>query len=63
MNMNKLGSIRVLYTDMGKKKSATGQGVDMGSFIRIDLRESKRRSKFDRLLIPWNNVIKVIVFN
>ena len=61
--MNKLGSIRVLYTDMGKKKSTTGQGVDMGSFIRIDLRESKRRSKFDRLLIPWNNVIKVIVFN
>ena len=47
--------------DMDKKKSASGTGNDMGAFIKIDLNPSKRRTKFNNVLIPWNNVIKVIV--
>jgi hypothetical protein len=33
----------------------------MGSFIKVNLNPSKRRSKFNTILLPWHNVIKVIV--
>lgn len=61
MNVTKLGVVRVIYTDMGKKKSANGRGMDMGSYIKVELRASKRRKKFNTVLIPWTNVTKVIV--
>jgi hypothetical protein len=59
--MSKLGNVKVIYVDMGKKKSASGTGTDMGEFIKVDLNPSKRRTKFNTVLIPWNNVVKVIV--
>jgi hypothetical protein len=59
--MTKLGNIRAIYTDESKKKSAYGIGFDMGPYIKIELRESKRRKKFDTILIPWNNITKVII--
>jgi hypothetical protein len=59
--MSNLGSVKVIYMAEGKKKSATGKAEDMGSFIKVDLNPSKRRSKFNTILLPWHNVIKVIV--
>ena len=61
--MVKLGNVKLYYLDMGKRKSAAGVAEDMGSFVRIQLKPSKRRTKFDTILIPWNNVIKVIVMD
>jgi len=63
MNITKIGKVKLFYLDQGKKKSASGVADDMGSFVKVNLKESKRRTKFDTILIPWNNVIKVIVFN
>ena len=59
--MNKLGNVKVIYIDMEKKKSSGGTGTDMGAFIKVDLNPSMRRTKFNTVLIPWNNVVKVIV--
>ena len=59
--MAKLGNVKVVYLSDGKKKNATGEGSDEGEYIKIALYPSKRRKKFDTILIPWNNVIKVIV--
>ena len=59
--MPKLGNVKVIYLDSGKKKSANGEGEDMGAFIKIKLNPSKKRKKFNTILIPWFNVIKVIV--
>ncbi len=59
--MSNLGSVKVIYMAEGKKKSATGNAEDMGSFIKVNLNPSKRRSKFNTILLPWHNVIKVIV--
>ena len=61
--MTKLGLVRVIYLDMDKKKSASGSGIDMGAFVKVDLNPSKRRTKFNTVLIPWNNVVKVIIMN
>jgi hypothetical protein len=59
--MSKLGNVKVIYGDGDKKKSASGSGIDMGAFVQVDLNPSKRRTKFNTVLIPWNKVIKVIV--
>jgi len=59
--MGKLGDVKVIYTSENKRKSASGKGEDMGAFIKIDLNPSKRRTKFNTVLIPWDRVIKVIV--
>ena len=61
--MAKIGNVKLFYLDQGKRKSASGTAEDMGAFVRVNLNPSKRRTKFDTLLIPWNNLIKVIVFN
>ena len=61
--MAKLGNVKVFYlADEDKKKSASGNAEDKGSYIEIDLNPSKRRTKFGTVLIPWNRVIKVVVF-
>ncbi|MEA3559360.1 MAG: hypothetical protein U9R75_08925 [Candidatus Thermoplasmatota archaeon] len=61
--MAKLGDVRVVYLgDEDGKKSASGAGEDKGSYIEVKLNPSKRRTKFDTVLIPWNRVIKVTVF-
>jgi len=61
VKMTKLGEVKVIYLADGKKKSAGGQGEDMGAFVKIRLNPSKRRTKFNTVLIPWANVVKVIV--
>lgn len=60
-NLTKLGNVKVIYLADGKKKSAGGKGEDMGSFIKVTLNPSKRRTKFNTVLIPWANIVKVIV--
>ena len=60
--MKDLGNVKVLYlSENDKKKSASGIGTDMGSYIKIDLKESLRRTKFNTVLIPWDRILKVIV--
>ena len=59
--MTKLGNVKVIYLADGNRKSAGGQGEDMGAFIKVNLNPSKRRTKFNTVLIPWANVVKVIV--
>ncbi len=59
--MAKIGNVKVIYTEGERKKTASGKGEDMGAFIKVTLNPSKRRKKFDTVLIPWNNVAKVIV--
>jgi hypothetical protein len=60
-SLTTLGNVKVIYLAEGKKKSAGGKGEDMGSFIKVNLNPSKRRTKFNTVLIPWSNIIKVIV--
>jgi sporulation protein YlmC with PRC-barrel domain len=61
--MTKLGEVRIVYFgEENNKKSATGVGEDKGQYIKVELNPSKRRIKFDTILIPWNRVIKVTVF-
>ena len=59
--MVKLGNVKIYYTDMGKKKSVSGEAEDMGSFVKVKLKASKRRTKFDTVMLPWFNIIKVVV--
>jgi len=59
--MTKIGNVKVIYMDETKKKSVSGTGEDMGSHIRVRLNPSKRRTKFNTVLIPWVNTIKIIV--
>ncbi|MBN1390095.1 MAG: hypothetical protein JXA22_05575 [Candidatus Thermoplasmatota archaeon] len=61
--MAKIGDVKVIYLADGKKKSASGKGEDMGSFVKVVLNPSKRRTKFNTVLIPWNNIVKVIVLD
>jgi len=61
--MIELGKVKVIYEFMGDKKSASGIGMEFGSYIQINLNPSKRRTKFNTVLIPWNRVVKVIVLN
>jgi hypothetical protein len=59
--MRKIGFVRVIYTDNGKKRSATGDAADEGHYLQIDLKGSKRRKKFNTILLPWHVISKVIV--
>lgn len=61
--MSKLGNVKVYYlADEDRKKSASGNAEDKGSYIEVKLNPSKRRTKFNTVLIPWNRVIKVVKF-
>jgi hypothetical protein len=60
--MTTLGQAKVIYMVDDKKKSANGIAVDMGVYVKIELNPSKRRTKFNTVLIPWNRVVKVIIF-
>ena len=60
--MESLGEVKAIYFgDEKTKKSASGEGFDMGNCIRVNLKPSLRRTKFTTLLIPWDRVVKVIV--
>ncbi len=60
--MAKLGQVKLFYLgDNDKKKSAAGIGEDNGAYIEVKLIPSKRRKKFNIILIPWNRVIKIII--
>lgn len=61
--MTKLGNVRVVYLgEDDKKKSASGKADDKGAYVEVNLNPSKRRTKFNTVLIPWNRIIKVTVF-
>jgi hypothetical protein len=56
--------VKMIYLeDNSQKKSASGMGYDMGAYIKIDLKPSKRRKKFNTVLIPWDRILKVIAFD
>ncbi len=61
--MTRIGMIKVIYTDDGKKKSVSGKGEDMGAYVKVRLNPSKRRTRFNIVLIPWVNVVKAIVMD
>jgi hypothetical protein len=52
-----------MYDDNGKRKSATGDAIDDGCYLRIDLKESKRRKNFSTILLPWHVITKVVVMD
>ncbi|MBD3408493.1 MAG: hypothetical protein GF411_20385 [Candidatus Lokiarchaeota archaeon] len=61
--MAKWKNVKVIYLDENeKRKSANGKAEDMGRYIKVDLNPSKRRIKFDTVLIPWDRVVKTIIF-
>ncbi len=61
--MTVLGKVRVIYLgENNGKKSVIGQGEDKGQYVEIKLNPSKRRTKFNTVLIPWARVVKVTVF-
>ncbi|MFO8051223.1 MAG: hypothetical protein R6V01_05930 [Thermoplasmatota archaeon] len=61
--MAKIGDVKIFYlAEEDNKKSASGKADDKGEYIEVKLKPSKRRTKFDTVLIPWNRVIKVVVF-
>ena len=54
---------KVIYLGVGEgKKSATGKIEYEPAYVKVELNPSKRRSKFNTVLIPWSRVIKVIVY-
>jgi hypothetical protein len=62
--MNDLGNVKVIFFDENqKKKSASGNGIDRGYYIEINLNPSLKRIKFNTVLIPWIRIQKVIVYN
>lgn len=61
--MTGLGKVRVIYLgENSEKKSVIGHGEDKGQYIEVTLNPSKRRTKFNTVLIPWARVVKVTVF-
>jgi hypothetical protein len=61
--MDKRLDAKVIYLSIGDaKKSATGKIQTTENYVSIELKPSKRRSKFDTILIPWTRVVKVIVY-
>jgi len=61
--MEKKFEAKVIYLSVGDaKKSATGKIEPTQNYINVELKPSKRRSKFDTILIPWSRVVKVIVY-
>jgi hypothetical protein len=59
--MKKIGNVKVIYGENGKKRSAQGDAFDEGSYLRIELKESKRRKRFNTIILPWHVIHKVIV--
>ncbi len=58
-----LGQVRVLYyDDTDSKRSVNGQGIDKGRYVEVKLNPSRRRKRFDTVLIPWLRICKVIVY-
>ena len=63
MNMAGLGKVRVIYLgENNEKRSVIGHGQDKGQYVEVTLNPSKRRTKFNTVLIPWTRVVKVVVF-
>ncbi len=63
ISMTGLGKVRVIYLgENDEKRSVIGQGEDKGQYVEIKLNPSKKRTKFDTVLIPWARVVKVVVF-
>ena len=60
-SMTRIGDVKVIYMDEGRRKSIAGKGEDMGAYIKVKLNPSKRRTRFNTVLIPWVNVVKAIV--
>ena len=61
--MTGLGKVRVVYLgENNGKKSVIGHGEDKGQYIEVTLNPSKRRTKFNTVLVPWARVVKVTVF-
>ena len=61
--MGDLGKVRIIYLgENNEKRSVNGKGEDKGQYVEVKLNPSKRRTKFDTVLIPWSRVVKVIVF-
>jgi len=54
--MTKLENVRVVYLYQEKKKRAGGKTEDMMSFIKVDLDLSKRRTKFNIVMISWDRL-------
>jgi hypothetical protein len=61
IDTTEIGFVRVIYAENGKKRSATGEATDEGAYLRIDLKESKRRKKFNTIILPWHVISKVVV--
>ena len=63
VKMTDIGKIRLIYLgEDNQKRSVIGKGVDKGNYVEVTLNPSKRRTKFNIVLIPWGRVIKAIVF-
>ena len=63
MSMSGLGKVRIIYLgENNEKKSVNGQGEDKGQYVEVKLNPSKRRIKFNTVLIPWSRICKVTVF-
>ncbi len=63
ISMAGLGKVRVIYLgEKNDKKSVIGQGEDKGQYVEVKLNPSKKRTKFDTVLIPWARVVKVVIF-
>jgi len=54
---------KVIYLGTNEvKKSATGRIEMTPSYVKVNLNPSKRRSKFNVILLPWDRIIKIIVY-
>jgi hypothetical protein len=61
--MSEIIQAKVIYLGFGDaKKSASGKIEYEPAYVKVELTPSKRRSKFNTVLIPWSRVIKVIVY-
>ena len=63
MRMAHIGKVRIIYLgEDNQKRSVNGKGIDKGNYVEVTLNPSKRRTKFNVVLIPWGRGIKVIVY-
>ena len=61
--MTSIGNIKIIYMDDGRKKTSSGKGEDMGAYVKVHLNPSKRRTRFNIVLIPWANIVKAVVMD
>ncbi len=61
--MTRIGDIKVIYMDDGRKRSVSGRGEDMGAYVKVQLNPSRRRTRFNIVLIPWTNIVKATVMD